>query len=319
MMSASLPVAATPPAGIAGLWQRLGIALYRRPGLQLALLLGLPLLWFLVVYFGSLATLLLQSFFTFDDFTMSVSSDLTLANYRLLLQPANYDVVLRTLSMATAVTLAAAVLAFPLAYYMVRYARGWQKGFFYVAVMLPMWASYIVKVYAWTVLLAKDGIVYWAYQHLGLGGVVEWLMTLPLVGGNSLATSHLGRFTVFTYIWLPFMILPIQAALERVPANLLQASSDLGASGAQTFRHVILPLAFPGVVAGSIFTFSLTLGDYIIPQIIGPSGLFIGSMVYTMQGAIGNMPLAAAFTVVPVVIIALYLTGARKLGAFDAL
>ncbi|MEQ6289945.1 ABC transporter permease [Vogesella sp. GCM10023246] len=317
MMTASL--SASPAVPPLSLWQRLGVALYRHPGLQLALLLGLPLLWFLVVYIGSLATLLAQSFFTFDDFTMEVSRELTLANYQQLLQPANFDVVLRTLVMASAVSLASAVLAFPLAYYMVRYARGWKKGFFYVAVMLPMWASYIVKVYAWTVLLAKDGIVYWSYQHLGLGGAVDWLMTLPLLGGNSLTTSHLGRFAVFTYIWLPFMILPVQAALERVPTNLLQASSDLGASGAQTFRHVILPLAFPGVVAGSIFTFSLTLGDYIIPQIIGPSGLFIGSMVYTMQGSIGNMPLAAAFTVVPVVIIALYLSGARKLGAFDAL
>lgn len=317
MMSIALPIPPTAPA--LGLWQRLGVTLYRHPGLQLGLLLGLPLLWFLVVYIGSLATLLAQSFFTFDDFTMEVSRELTLANYQQLLQPANFDVVLRTLLMASAVSLASAVLAFPLAYYMVRYARGWKKGFFYVAVMLPMWASYIVKVYAWTVLLAKDGMVYWVYQHLGLGGVMDWLMTLSLLGGNSLTTSHLGRFVVFTYIWLPFMILPVQAALERVPANLLQASSDLGASGAQTFRHVILPLAFPGVVAGSIFTFSLTLGDYIIPQIIGPSGLFIGSMVYTMQGSIGNMPLAAAFTVVPVVIIALYLTGARKLGAFDAL
>ncbi|MFC3531444.1 ABC transporter permease [Vogesella facilis] len=317
MMTASLSTA--PAAAPLGLWQRLGVALYRRPGLQLALLLGLPLMWFLLVYIGSLATLLVQSFFTFDDFTMEVSRELTLANYQQLLQPANFDVVLRTLAMASAVTLAAAVLAFPLAYYMVRYARGWKKGCFYVAVMLPMWASYIVKVYAWTVLLAKDGIVYWGYQHLGLAGVVDWLMTIPLLGGNSLTTSHLGRFAVFTYIWLPFMILPVQAALERVPLGLMQASSDLGASGAQTFRHVVLPLAFPGVVAGSIFTFSLTLGDYIIPQLIGPSGLFIGSMVYTMQGSIGNMPLAAAFTVVPVLIIALYLTGARKLGAFDAL
>ncbi|WP_374319919.1 ABC transporter permease [Aquabacterium sp.] len=301
------------------LWQRWGAAVYRRPGLQLALLLGLPLLWFLVVYVGSLATLLVQSFFTFDDFTMEVTRDWTLDNYRQLLQPANYDVVLRTVLMSIAVTVASAVLAFPLAYYMVRYARGWQKGFFYVAVMLPMWASYIVKVYAWTVLLAKDGIIYWLVGLLGLSGPFDGLMQMDWVGGNSLATSHLGRFAVFTYIWLPFMILPVQAALERVPGNLLQASSDLGASGAQTFRHVILPLAIPGVVAGSIFTFSLTLGDYIIPQLIGPSGLFIGSMVYTMQGSIGNLPLAAAFTVVPVVIIALYLTGARKLGAFDAL
>lgn len=301
------------------LWQRWGAAVYRRPGLQLALLLGLPLLWFLVVYVGSLATLLVQSFFTFDDFTMEVTRDWTLDNYRQLLQPANYDVVLRTVLMSITVTVASAVLAFPLAYYMVRYARGWQKGFFYVAVMLPMWASYIVKVYAWTVLLAKDGIIYWLVGLLGLSGPFDGLMQMDWVGGNSLTTSHLGRFAVFTYIWLPFMILPVQAALERVPGNLLQASSDLGASGAQTFRHVILPLAIPGVVAGSIFTFSLTLGDYIIPQLIGPSGLFIGSMVYTMQGSIGNLPLAAAFTVVPVVIIALYLTGARKLGAFDAL
>ena len=301
------------------LWQRWGAAVYRHPGLQLALLLGLPLLWFLVVYIGSLATLLVQSFFTFDDFTMEVTRDWTLDNYRQLLQPANYDVVLRTVLMSVLVTIASAVLAFPLAYYMVRYARGWQKGFFYVAVMLPMWASYIVKVYAWTVLLAKDGIVYWLVGLMGLDGVLEGLMQMDWVGGNSLTTSHLGRFAVFTYIWLPFMILPVQAALERVPANLLQASSDLGARGAQTFRHVILPLAVPGVVAGSIFTFSLTLGDYIIPQLVGPSGLFIGSMVYTMQGSIGNLPLAAAFTVVPVLIIALYLTGARKLGAFDAL
>jgi putative spermidine/putrescine transport system permease protein len=140
-----------------------------------------------------------------------------------------------------------------------------------------------------------------------------------VIGGNTLATSNLGRFIVFTYIWLPFMILPIQAALERVPANLLQASSDLGAKPAQTFRRVLLPLVFPGVIAGSIFTFSLTLGDYIIPQLIGPSGLYIGTMVYTMQGSVGNMPLAAAFTVVPIVLIFIYLAFAKHAGAFDAL
>ncbi|WP_203564127.1 ABC transporter permease [Deefgea sp. CFH1-16] len=202
---------------------------------------------------------------------------------------------------------------------MARYAKGWQKGAMYVAVMLPMWASYIVKAYAWTVILAKGGVVYWFYNQLGLSSVIDALLALPSIGGNSLSTSNLGRFTVFTYIWLPFMILPIQASIERIPANLIQASADLGATPRQTFFTVILPLAFPGVVAGSIFTFSLTLGDYIIPQLIGPSGLYIGTMVYTMQGSIGNMPLAAAFTVVPVLIIALYLTIARRLGAFDAL
>jgi putative spermidine/putrescine transport system permease protein len=202
---------------------------------------------------------------------------------------------------------------------MARYATGWRKGFFYIAVMLPMWASYIVKVYAWTVILSKGGVLYWFLGRLGSTGALEWVLSLPVVGGTSLSTSNLGRFLVFTYVWLPFMILPVQAAIERVPENLLQASADLGARPGQTFRRVLLPLAFPGVVAGSIFTFSLTLGDFIIPQLVGPSGLFIGTMVYTLQGSIGNVPMAAAFTVVPVAIIAVYLFVARRLGAFDAL
>jgi putative spermidine/putrescine transport system permease protein len=202
---------------------------------------------------------------------------------------------------------------------MARYATGAVKGFFYVAVMLPMWASYIVKAYAWTVILAKGGVVYWVLGKLGLVGLLEQVLALPVVGGSSLSTSMLGRFLVFTYVWLPFMILPTQAAIERVPPNLLQASADLGARPAQTFRTVLLPLAFPGVVAGSIFTFSLTLGDYIIPQLIGPPGLFVGTMVATLQGSVGNVPLAAAFTVVPMLVVGLYLVAARRLGAFDAL
>jgi putative spermidine/putrescine transport system permease protein len=297
---------------------RLGITLYRHPGLQLVLLLALPLLWFVLVYLGSLCTLLAQSVFTFDDFTMSVSRELTLDNYRQLLSPANLDVVLRTLSMASLVSLASAVLAFPLAYYMVRYARGWQKGFFYVAVMLPMWASYIVKVYAWTVLLAKGGIVYWAYQSLGLQGIVDWLMTLPLLGAIRSPPPTWALYRVHLYL----AALHDPAHPGGTGAGAGQSAAGQQRSGRQRRANLPacdLPLAFPGVVAGSIFTFSLTLGDYIIPQLIGPSGLFIGSMVYTMQGSIGNMPLAAAFTVVPVCIIGLYLLGARKLGAFDAL
>lgn len=293
--------------------------LYRRHSAYLALLLLPPLLWFGVVYLGSLFALLWQSFYTFDDFTMNVSPDLTLDNYRALFSATNYDIVLRTVVMAVAVTIADALIAFPIAYFMARYATGRTKAFFYIAVMLPMWASYIVKAYAWTVLLAKGGVIYWAFEQLGLLSVLQGLLALPGIGGNTLSTSHLGRFLVFAYIWLPFMILPIQAALERLPPSLLQASADLGATPRQSFFHVILPLSFPGVVAGSIFTFSLTLGDYIIPTLVGPSGLFIGTMVYVQQGSIGNMPLAAAFTVVPVVLIALYLTVARRLGAFDAL
>ncbi|RQW28340.1 ABC transporter permease [Rhodobacteraceae bacterium CH30] len=302
-----------------GLGRRISVLLYRKPVLTLLLLLTPPLLWFGVVYLGSLLALVLQSGYTFDDFTMQVTPVWTLANYQALFDSTNLDIILRTLFMALAVSLMSALLAFPLAYYMARHARGAEKAFFYVAVMLPMWASYIVKVYAWTVLLAKGGISWWLIEKLGITPAYEWMLALPHVGGTTLATSNFGRFWVFVYIWLPFMILPIQAALERVPENLIAASSDLGARPWQTFGYVILPMAIPGVVAGSIFTFSLTLGDFIIPQLIGPSGLYIGNMVYTMQGSIGNMPMAAAFTVVPIVLISIYLAISKRLGAFDAL
>jgi putative spermidine/putrescine transport system permease protein len=307
------------PANGKGFTGRLSDVLYRHPNLYLALLLLLPLLWFGAIYFGSLLTMLWQGFYTFDDFSMTVSPELTLANFKALFQPSNYDIILRTLYMALAVTVCSALLAFPIAYYMARYTSGKTKAFFYIAVMMPMWASYIVKAYAWTLLLAKGGVTQWFVEHLGLAPALQFMLGLPAVGGNTLSTSHLGRLLVFMYIWLPFMILPIQAALERLPPSLLQASADLGAAPRQTFLHVILPLSIPGIAAGSIFTFSLTLGDFIVPQLIGPPGYFIGSMVYTQQGAIGNMPMAAAFTLVPIVLIALYLTLVKRLGAFDAL
>lgn len=292
---------------------------YRQRTLTLLLLLTPPLLWFGMVYVGSLLTLLSQSIFVFDDMSMSVVPEPTLDNFANLLAPANLDIVLRTLFMAIAVTLGTVLVGFPMAYYMAHHASPAEKGFFYVGVMLPMWASYIVKAYAWTVLLAQGGVIYWVINALGLQGALQAVLAVPVIGGDTLATSNLGRFLVFTYIWLPFMVLPIQAAIERVPANLLLASGDLGARPFQTFRKVLWPLAFPGVVAGSIFTFSLTLGDYIIPQLVGPSGLYIGSMVYAMQGTIGNIPMAAAFTCVPIVLISVYLTIARRLGAFNAL
>jgi putative spermidine/putrescine transport system permease protein len=292
---------------------------YQRRTLTLLLMLTPPLLWFGVVYLGSLLTLLSQSVFVFDDMSMSVVTEFTTDNFVNLLAPANMDIVLRTLGMAIAVTLAAVLIGFPMAWYMAHHASPVEKGFFYVGVMLPMWASYIVKAYAWTVLLAQGGVIYWVVNALGLQGVLQAVLSIPVIGGDTLATSNLGRFLVFTYIWLPFMVLPIQAAIERVPANLLLASGDLGARPFQTFRTVLWPLAFPGVVAGSIFTFSLTLGDYIIPQLVGPSGLYIGNMVYTMQGTIGNIPMAAAFTCVPIVLITIYLAMARRLGAFNAL
>ena len=301
------------------LLRRFAVFLHGRDGLLFALLLGPPLIWMCVIYLGSLLALLWHGFYSFDDYSMSVSPQLTLKNYALIFAEGNFDIVLRTLAMASAVTVGAAVIAFPIAYYMARYATRAQKAFFYIAVMLPMWASYIVKAYSWSVILAKGGIVFWVLSALHLTWLLDWILSIPYVGGSTLSTSHLGRFLVFTYIWLPFMVLPIHAALERVPGNLLQASMDLGARSWQTFRHVTWPLAFPGVVAGSIFTFSLTLGDFIIPTLIGPSGLFIGTYVLVQQGAVGNAPMAAAFTVVPIVLIAIYLAIAKRLGAFDAL
>ncbi|MEA5671500.1 ABC transporter permease [Pseudomonas sp. MH2] len=293
--------------------------LYRKPTLYLSLLLVPPLLWFGAIYLGSLLTLLWQGFYTFDDFTMTVTPSLTWANFAALFTPANFDIIQRTVLMAVAVSIASAALAFPIAYYMARYTSGKTKAFFYIAVMLPMWASYIVKAYAWTLLLAKGGVAMWFVQHLGLEPLLNLLLGVPGVGGNTLSTSNLGRFLVFVYIWLPFMILPIQASLERLPPSLLQASADLGAQPRQTFMQVILPLSVPGIAAGSIFTFSLTLGDFIVPSLVGPPGYFIGGMVYAQQGAIGNMPMAAAFTLVPIVLIAVYLSIVKRLGAFDAL
>ena len=302
-----------------GLLRRLSDSFFRSPRLLLLLLLAPPLLWLGVVYLGSLFALLLQSFFSIDEFSGLIRHELTLKTYGELLQSANLDIILRTVLMAAAVTLAAAAIGFPIAYYAARYARGRWKAAFYLAVMLPLWSSYLVRVYAWKLILAKEGILNWVIEAVGLSWLLELVLAIPVIGGPSLSISYLGTFLVFLYIWLPFMILPTQAALERVPASLLDASSDLGARPRQTFRNVILPLALPGIVAGSIFTFSLTLGDYIIPQIVGSSRLFIGQAVYTHQGTAGNIPLAAAFTVVPIVIMCAYLWAAKKLGAFNAL
>ncbi|WP_201415287.1 ABC transporter permease [Mesorhizobium sp. J8] len=292
---------------------------WRRPKFLLTLMLAPPLLWLGIVYIGSLFALLAQSFFSIDEFSGLINRQFTLKTYGDLFQAANLDIILRTVTMAALVTLASAVIAFPIAYYAARYARGRWKALFYLGVMLPLWSSYLVKIYAWKLILAKEGILTWLLAKLNLLWLLDGWLSLPIVGGNSLSVSFTGTFIVFVYVWLPFMILPVQAALERVPGNLVEASSDLGASPGQTFRNVLFPLALPGIVAGSIFTFSLTLGDYIIPQIIGTSRLFIGQAVYSQQGTAGNIPLAAAFTVVPIVIMGFYLWGAKRMGAFDAL
>ncbi|MDF3206665.1 ABC transporter permease [Mesorhizobium ciceri] len=313
---------ATAPAilpGSGGLRGALSDLFWRKPKVLLLLMLLPPVLWLGIVYIGSLFALLAQSFFSIDEFSGLIDREFTLKTYGDLFQAANLDIILRTVTMAALVTLASAVIAFPIAYYAARYARGRWKALFYLGIMLPLWSSYLVKIYAWKLILAKEGILTWLLAKLHLLWVLDAWLSLPIVGGNSLSVSFTGTFIVFVYVWLPFMILPVQAALERVPGNLVEASSDLGASPGQTFRNVLFPLALPGIVAGSIFTFSLTLGDYIIPQIIGTSRLFIGQAVYSQQGTAGNIPLAAAFTVVPIVIMGFYLWGAKRMGAFDAL
>ena len=298
---------------------RLSDYFYRHDRVFLAMLLAPPLLWLGVVYLGSLLALLAYSFFSLDDFSGQINYALTLKTYAQLFERSNIDIILRTLLMSAAVTVTDAIIAFPIAYYAARYATGRWRAALYIAVLLPLWSSYLVRVYAWKLILAKEGIVTWAADKLGLGWLLDAILSLPVIGGPSLSISYIGTFLVFCYVWLPYMILPTQAGLERVPKNLIDASADLGASPSQTFRTVLFPLAVPGIVAGSIFTFSLTLGDYIIPQIVGNSSYFLGLAVYSQQGTAGNIPLAAALTVVPISIMMVYLWIAKRMGAFDAL
>jgi len=295
------------------------LPLLRRPGFIVLMLLLPPLLWLGVLYLGSLFALFAQSFFSYDDFSGVVKRDFTLATYKQLFQPANFDSIWRTLLMASAVTITCAAVALPIGTYIALYAKPRMKALLYVGVLLPLWSSYLVRVYAWKLILAKEGIVGWFAETLGLQWLIDGLLAIPGIGGPSLSTAYIGTFVVFVYIWLPYAILPIVAALERVPKSLLEASADLGATPGRTYWTVILPLIVPGIAAGSIFTFSLTLGDYIIPGIIGPTPLVIGQQVLAQCCTAGNLPLAAAFSVAPLVILAVYLFLMRRLGAFDAL
>lgn len=301
------------------MFQRMSTYLYLRPKLVLWLLLGPPMLYMFTVYLGSLFNLLIYSFYSLEPFSGAIVREFTLSTYLRSLEPANLEIFSRTTLMAAAVTVVDALIAFPLAYYIARFASPRMKTWLIIGVTMPLWSSYLVRVYAWKLILAKEGILSWFINLLGLQGVLDWILSNEAIGGSSLALSPLGMFIVFSYIWLPYMILPIQTALERVPHSLVEASSDLGAKPLQTFGTVILPLAFPGVVAGSIFTFSLTLGDFIIPLSLGNSKLFVGQAVYSYQGTAGDIPLASAMTMGPVIIMVIYLLIARKLGAFDAL
>ena len=284
------------------LGRRLSTFFYRHPGVGLALLLAVPLGWLVVVYLGSLFVLLLASIWNVDPFTSQVVHTYTFDNFRRLWNEDVYRIVAwRTVKMAALVTLADAVLAFPIAYYMARVASARTRNLLVVAVLMPLWASYLVKAYAWRTILSGAGVLNWALGPLGLS--FDWY-------------SSVGLWLVFTYLWLPFMILPVYAGLERIPSSLLEASADLGGRSVRTFFRVTVPLAFPAVVAGSIFTFSLTLGDYIAPKLI-TSQQFIGTVIYDNHGT--NLPVAAAFTLVPIAVMVVYLVVARRLKAFEAL
>lgn len=294
--------------------------LFKNKHILLLLFLLPPLLWLGIIYLGSLIVFLFHSFFYLDGFTGKIVYKISLRTIaELFNSPANFDILIRTVVLAAIVSIGAAIIGFPIAYYMAKFTSPKMKIFFYLAIMLPLWSSYLVRVYSWKLILAKEGIINWVFAKLHATWIIDSILSIPLIGGPSLSISYIGMFLVFTYIWLPFMILPIQAALERVPGSLINASYDLGATKRQTFYKVILPLALPGIAAGSIFTFSLTLGDYIIPYIIGTSKFFIGQAVYTHQGTAGNIPLAAAFSLVPIAVMTVYIYVAKKLGAFNAL
>jgi putative spermidine/putrescine transport system permease protein len=307
-VAAGLDAAEGLTEGRSGARRRLGGALWRRPWLKGLALLALPVLAFVVVYVAALAALFLSSLWTVDPFTSKLIHHWTLDNFRTLWSDSTYrTVALRTVYIAAAVTVTDALIAFPFAYFMARVASRRLRALLFVLVLLPLWASYIARIYAWKLILNSNGVLAWTLHQLGLPA-------------PSLAYTNTATWIVFSYVWLPFMILPVYAALERIPHSYIEASRDLGASGARTLRAVVLPLALPGVVAGSIFTFSLTLGDYITPTLIGgASGQFIGNVVADSALRGGNLPFAAAFAVVPVLVMGLYLAIARRLGAFEAL
>jgi putative spermidine/putrescine transport system permease protein len=294
--------------GRSGALTRVSAALWRRPWARASALLTPPLAWFLVVYLASLAVLLITAFWRINSFTTNIERVWNLDNFKLYIQnPAYRSIIFRTIGIAAAVTVTDAIVAFPFAYYMARIARPRTRTFLFVAVLIPLWVSYLVRVYSWILILNHDGVLNWTLGKLGLGPI-------------GLLYTNWAVYIVFCFLWLPFMIIPIFAALERVPSSYLEASSDLGARDWGTIRRVVAPLALPGVAAGAIFTFSLTLGDFITPTLAGGKGsTFIGNVIFDNVGVANNVPFAASLAIVPIVVMGLFLFAARRLGAFEAL
>jgi putative spermidine/putrescine transport system permease protein len=283
--------------------RRLADLFHGHPRLQVGSLLAGPIGWLVIGYLGSLAVLLIASFWSVNAISGELEKTFSLDNFQELFdQPVYKDVAVRTVGIAAAATATDAILAFPIAFYMAKVATPRVKGLMIVAILMPLWSFYLVKVYAWQTMLASGGVINWALDPIGISG--------PGYGSTAV-------WLVESYLWLPYMILPIYAGLERIPNSMISASEDLGASPFTTFRRVVLPLAFPAVVAGSIFTFSLTIGDYITPTLVSPDTQFIGNVVFANHT--NNLPLASAFAVVPIVVMVIYLVVARRLGAFEHL
>jgi putative spermidine/putrescine transport system permease protein len=306
----AVTAAATPRTGPrrGGIWSRVSAALWRRPWARATLLLTPPLAWFVLLYLAALVVLLITAFWQINPFTTNIERVWSLNNLTTIFSSSAYrGIILRTVGMAAAVTLVDAIVAFPFAYYMARLASSRTRTFLFVAILLPLWASYLAKVYSWLLIFTHNGFLDWGLGRFGLSQV-------------HLIYTNWAVFTVFCYLWLPFMIIPVYAALERIPASQIEASQDLGARAWRTTRLVLLPLALPGIIAGSIFTFSLTLGDYITPLLVGgTSANFMGNIIYSNIGIANNVPFAAAMALIPIAIMAIYLLGARALGAFEAI
>jgi len=290
------------------MWSRVSAVLWRRPWARATILLTPPLAWFVLIYLASLVVLLITAFWQINPFTTNIERIWSLNNFTTIFtSPAYRAIILRTAGMAAAVTVVDGAAAFPFAYFMARIATPRTRTALFVAILLPLWASYLAKVYSWLVIFTHDGILDWSLGRIGLSQI-------------HLIYTNWAVFTVFCYLWLPFMIIPVYAALERIPTSQIEASQDLGARTWRTTRLVLLPLALPGIVAGSIFTFSLTLGDYITPLLVGgTSAEFMGNVIYSNIGIANNVPFAAAMACIPIAIMAVYLLGARALGAFEAI
>jgi putative spermidine/putrescine transport system permease protein len=295
------------PARQDSVWTRISAVMWRRPWTRATILLTPPLAWFLLIYIASLAVLLVTAFWTTNSYTGNLVRTWNLGNFTAVLTTSAYlQDIGRTLYTAAGVTLVDALIAFPFAYYMARVASRRTRTALYVAILLPLWASYLAKVYAWQLIFTRDGVLNWSLAKIALG---------PL----NLINTNWAVFIAFCYIWLPYMVIPVYAALERIPSSMIEASHDLGGRTWRTTRSVILPLALPGIIAGSIFTFSLTLGDYITPELLGGTNSdFIGTVAYS--SFLGNdVPLGAAMAIVPIAIMVCYLLTARALGAFEEL